>query len=227
MCGRFTLTVPTFEDLKEALGLDVEVPDADADAHRARFNIAPTERTWIVTLEDGELRAKLTRWGLDLRRSEEDRPGRPMINLRAESLRANPPDLGLATNRCVVLADGFYEWRQGDVTDDGKPDKRPFYFTPKGDSLLLFTGVYSEKIGPRAFSIVTTQARKSIAKVHHRMPRLLDREEAGRWLAGEGLRDLLKSEPMAPLSVARVSTRANSVKNDDAECVEQASSDVV
>lgn len=220
MCGRFTLTVPTFEDLKEALGLDVDATSSDVGTHRARFNIAPTDRTWIVTLEDGTLRAKLTRWGLDLRRSEEERPGRPMINLRAESLRATPPDLGFATHRCVVLADGFYEWRTGN------PDKRPFYFRPDGDPLLLFTGVFTEKIGPPAFSIVTTQARKSIADVHHRMPRLLNREEAQRWLVGDGLGDILKSEPTVPLLPVRVTTRANAVKNDDAACIEIVSPEV-
>lgn len=213
VCGRFTLTVPTFEDLREALGLDVEVAASDVASHRPRFNIAPTDRTWIVTLDGDAPTARLTRWGLDTRRSEEDRPGRPIINLRAESLKPNGRDLGLAANRCVVLADGFYEWRAGDA------DKRPHYFRPEGAPLLLLTGVFSERVGPRAFSIVTTRARDDVAPIHHRMPRLLDRNEAQRWLGGEGLRDLLTTTPTAPLRVVRVTTRANAVRNDDAACL--------
>lgn len=227
MCGRFTLTVPTFEDLAEVLGVDV-APDAAQVPYRPRFNVAPTDPSWIVRMNHGVRELMSASWGLIPRWSTHARQaGRP-INARAETLATTPTfrDSVARGRRCVVVTDGFFEWEKV-----GK-ERLPFWFRPANDErLLLMAGVWDSWFDKEAeakktsFSIVTTRASSDVTFLHHRMPVLLRDDDAlAAWLdASPGLPEaasaLFQPSPPGTLVPLRVSTRVNSVKNDDEACV--------
>lgn len=227
MCGRFTLTVPTFEQLAEALGVEV-APEAAQIPYRPRFNVAPTDPSWIVRMGHGVRELMSASWGLIPRWSVHARQaGRP-INARAETLTTTPTfrDSIARGRRCVVVTDGFFEWQK-----EGK-DRLPFWFRPANEErLLLMAGVWDSWFDKEAeqkktsFSIVTTRASSDVTFLHHRMPVLLPDEDAiDAWLdVTPGLPEkasaLLKPSPAGTLVPLRVSTRVNAVKNDDEACV--------
>ena len=136
MCGRFTLTIPSYEDLAAALGVD-PAPGA-ADLFRPRYNIAPTDSTWVVRLgAERQRELALLEWGLVPRWSKTlMQAGRP-INARAETLEKKPVFReSLERRRCVVASDGFFEW------DKSGPVKQPLWFRPANGGLLLLGGLW-------------------------------------------------------------------------------------
>jgi len=205
MCGRYKLSTPG-DELWEHFDLHGEqlplVP---------RFNIAPTQPIAVLraphTLE-------LLRWGLPV--SNRKAGG---FNVRVESLAAPSYREAIRTRRCLILADGFYEWRA-----DGK-HKQPFLLQRRDQQPFAFAGIWSDLLLPNgelvpAAAILTTTPRGAAAEVHDRMPVVLHAEFQDRWLDPSArYRELL--EPDAdPFQLIPVSTLVNSVKNDDARLVE-------
>jgi putative SOS response-associated peptidase YedK len=205
MCGRFTLTTTDLGRVAEAL--DAELSDEHAALHRARYNIAPSDLCFIV---EGEARRRLVpaRWGL----CSAESPW--VINARAESLAMRPLFAeALARRRCVVPADGFYEWA------GGRGDRRPTWFHSPSGQLLWMAGLWSARPdGELAFTVVTTPANALVAEVHDRMPVLLTVEAAGAWLAAPRS-DLLVPAPPGALAAREVSSRVSSTANDDPQCL--------
>jgi putative SOS response-associated peptidase YedK len=154
MCGRYTLSAPV-DELVEIF--DVPVPDF---ALPPRYNIAPSQLAPVVATDRHGRRVGLLEWGLVLQRAESRRP---LINVRVESVGKRPPFReALARRRCLVPADGFYEWKQ----EEGK--KIPHWFRPAGGGLLAFAGIWdrwTDASGePRhAFAILTTAASSDVA----------------------------------------------------------------
>ena len=142
VCGRYTLTQAEVDAVARELGA---TPDDDARAeHRPRWNIAPTDMSVVVLDPDGKGRILTrARWGLGERRQ---------INWRAERK--------LLARRCVVPADGFYEWR----------GKQPLWFHDPGGKLLLMAGLYEETSHGRSFAVVTGPPNPDVEGVHDRMP---------------------------------------------------------
>lgn len=230
MCGRFTLTIEDRELIAALLGIPLE--DVD-DSWQPRWNVAPMQEHWIVrpavSGEDREL-ARAT-WGL-VNGWERDRNGAArQINARAETLEERPAyrDAFRAT-RCLVPADGFYEW-----TGD-REARRPFWFHRPDDGLLLFAGLYAEAQLPgevrptTTFTIVTTSASGAVSQIHDRMPAILESEEAADdWLtrgqSPERLRELLSPAAPGALVARAVSRRVNAVAVDDPGCLVEAESE--
>ncbi len=225
MCGRFTLTVPTYEALAASLGID-PVPGA-AETHRPRYNIAPTDPTWVVRL--GSHRARelsLLEWGLVPRWSKSlTHAGRP-INARAESLEQKPAFRdAFARRRCVVVSDGFFEW------DKSTRERRPLWFRPPSGGLLLLGGLWDRWFDVErgknvsTFAVVTTDASADVRAVHDRMPLVLAGDAVETWLAvppldapadvTDDVRALLAPAAPGSLVAVPVSKRVGSVKNDD------------
>lgn len=206
MCGRATLTVPSFEELARLLGVPY---DAELAArYRPRFNMAPSDEHWIVAPFGSTARSLLpAKWGLSIG------PKR-LPNVRGE--HAHKQLKNFAHARCLVPVDGFFEW-SGD-----KGARVPHWFHPaQPHSLLLLAGVYGE--GPEGFdfTVLTTKPNAAVAKVHDRMPVVIPTELADQWLRGdqdEAL-SLVKPAPDDLLVDTVVSTRANSARNDDPECL--------
>ena len=186
MCGRYTLSTVDGPEIAQRFGL-ITPPDAET---LGRFNVCPTE-TVAAVLEPGE--AAAVQWGLRPFRSQNYAP----INVRAETAGSRYKRL-MDGGRCLVLADGWYEWLKQEKK--GQP-RLPFRYTVDGGKPFAFAGVYD---GTGA-AILTTEANDICRPIHDRMPVVLEGPEAEQaWLSGDvGVQEAL--EFLVPLESARVS----------------------
>ena len=224
MCGRFTLTVPTYELLASSLGI---VPSPEQAAlYRPRYNVAPGNATWILRMRDGVRELSQAEWGLVPRWTKELSGARRPINARGETLRDKPSfRSSYDKRRCVVVSDGFFEWRPG------PRGKEPVWFHPKDGGLLLYAGLYDEWRDPEGaelhptFAVITTTPNELVRPVHDRMPAVLRGDAISRWLeapldpstghAPAELDALLTPTSEGVLIALPVSRRVNDVHNDD------------
>ncbi|QUW01675.1 SOS response-associated peptidase [Chloracidobacterium sp. MS 40/45] len=215
MCGRYTLTTPQ-ESLLTRFGLTaVQV------AVHPRYNIAPTQPVAVV-FDDAPDTLSSARWGL-LPAWQKDTSGPPLINARAETLRAKPSFReSFRQRRCWVLCDGFYEWRKN---QDGT--RTPFRAILKDGGPFALAGLWDERPAPdgsvrRSCTVVTTQANPLLASVHERMPVILPPEDERRWLEDndlDRLERLLRPYPAEAMQLYPVSRAVNVVTNDDASLI--------
>ena len=225
MCGRFTLTIPSYEELADTLGVSVS-PELKA-SYKPRYNIAPTDPSWVLRMNHGVRELVGATWGLIPHWAKSAEGRAKAINARAESIEEAPKFRdSFARKRCVVVADGFFEW----VTENGM--RKPLWFTPAEGRLLFMAGVQASWLDPktnermRTFSVVTCAANDFIRPVHDRMPVVLAEKDLVTWMetppSGEvtsAVRDLMRPAPIGFLRATRVSSRVNSVKNDDPSCI--------
>jgi putative SOS response-associated peptidase YedK len=201
MCGRYTLTTPGGRALAERF----DVADADAfdPSTLGRFNVCPTEPIAIVT-EDGERAGQTVRWGLVPPWARELGKGFQPINARSETAASKPPFAELwerPERRCLVLADGWYEWLKAEKKG---ADRIPFRYTVDDGAPFAFAGLWGRRrIGSELVHsalILTCAANRVCAPVHDRMPCVLaGPEEEAAWLAGEA------AGLLAPLDEGRTS----------------------
>jgi putative SOS response-associated peptidase YedK len=220
VCGRFTLTYRKAELLAAELGVPAESLQAD---YRPRYNIAPTDRHWIVRAryEDRELLP--ARWGLVNSWAKDRKSGFKNINARSETVQTQPAFRdAFKTRRCVVPADGFFEWM------GPRESRQPIWFHRPDGGLILFAGLYeSWQSAPgeweRTFTILTTDPNSIVAEVHNRMPAILPEESVEEWTylrqQPSALLELLRPAHDGLLVATPVSSRVNSVKNDDPDCL--------
>lgn len=207
MCGRFTLTERDVTAVARSLAAEVE--SACAKLYRPRWNVAPTDDHWVVRRDKAGQRHLLpARFGFD------GVAGQIVINARAETAATLPAfRRPFADGRCLVPADGFYEWR------GGRAERRPLWFHDPAGRALVFAGLATERQGALAFVILTTTANKLVRPIHDRMPVLLSPEDAEAWLATPNAL-VLKSAPHGWLAAREVSPRVNSVTNDGPELLD-------
>jgi putative SOS response-associated peptidase YedK len=221
MCGRYTLISP--DDVLDELGV---APPAGL---RPRYNVAPTDEMPVVLVREGARVCELHRWGLIPSWAESPKVGAKMINARAETAATRPAfRSAMARRRCLVAADGFYEWRR-----EGK--KRFPYWIHRADrKALSFAGLWETWKPPEdegadwllSFTILTGAANSLVGEIHDRMPIAIAAADRERWLEPElgvdGIEDLLVPPPVDELEMTAVSTRVNKVANDDPSCLEPA-----
>ena len=218
MCGRFTLTYRKAELLAAELGVPVE----SLGEYRPRYNIAPGQWHWILRMEYEDRELLPARWGLVNHWAKDRNQGYKQINARAETAHTRPAFRdAFKKRRCIVPADGFFEW------SGPKGERQPMWFHRPDGGLLLFAGLYEswQSIPGEwepTFTIVTTDASATVAPVHHRMPVILAEDLADNWLHphqddAEALRSLLVPAGPDLLIGTPASMRDNSVKNDDPE----------
>jgi putative SOS response-associated peptidase YedK len=194
-----------------------------------RFNVAPTQMVLVRTNEGkrggegGE--GELLRWGLIPFWSKDERIGYSLINARAETVVEKPTFRdAMAKRRCLVAADGFYEWRK-----NAHGTKTPMYIRVDGGEPFAFAGLWETWKNPageliRTCSIVTTTANSVMAGIHDRMPVILDEGDYDRWLRTDmvpakeaaGLLVPFAAERMAAYPVSR---RVNNVRNEGADLI--------
>jgi putative SOS response-associated peptidase YedK len=207
MCGRYTLTSADGHGIAQRFGVSEEARLEPATL--ARYNVCPTEPVAVVCGEDGSRRARTVRWGLVPPWAREVGGRFEPINVRAETAAERRPFgelLARPERRCLVLADGWYEWLRAERR--GEP-RVPFRYTVDGGAPFAFAGLWDERRvgGERVAStaIITTAANAVCAPVHDRMPCVLaGPEEEAAWLSGE-LDAAALAELLVPLEAARTS----------------------
>lgn len=220
MCGRFTLTTPG-DLVAEAFGLD-ERPEL-----APRYNIAPTQPVAVVRrVGPGEpRRLALVRWGIVPSRTREPWKQGPLINARSESAAERPVFRGaFRQRRCLVPADGFYEWKPV----PGARARQPFFVRRADGRPFAFAGLWEPGPGtgdPQdSCTILTTDPNELLRPLHDRMPLILDQEAYDLWLDPSvrdpgRLRPLLRPCPPEALLVHPVGPKVNDPKNDEPECM--------
>lgn len=220
MCGRYELhTNPAAIAL--AFGL-AHPPDL-----HARYNIAPQTEVPIVRVgPDGERELVHVRWGLVPRWATDTSMGSRMINARGETIADKRSfRIGYRKHRCLLPADGFYEWA---AAPGGGARKQPLHIGMKDASLFALGGLYERWLSPEGevldtCTIVTTAANELLLPVHDRMPMIVAPRDYTRWLdpANADIADLIAPYPSAEMAYYPISARVNSVKHDDAKLIER------
>lgn len=219
MCGRFTLTVDPGQ-LQDAFPW-VEFPEDISQ----RFNIAPSQPVAVIA-NDGLNRVDFFNWGLIPFWAKDPKIGNRMINARAETIAEKPSFRGsFKYKRCLVLADGFYEWRK----EPGSKTKTPMYLRLKDQKPFAFAGLWDNwhsKDGSeiRTCTIITTEPNMLVKDIHNRMPVILPQNVYQDWLQeGENdqtlLKSFLKPYPAEEMEAFAVSRHVNSPHNDSPECI--------
>ncbi len=222
MCGRFTLTVDP-ADLEEAF------PGVSVPAEMTpRYNIAPSQPVAVIA-NDGRNRLDFFVWGLIPSWAKDPKIGYRMINARAETLGEKPAfRAAYKRRRCLIPADGFYEWRR----EAGRKTKTPMYLRLKSGEPFAFAGLWEtwhSSQGDEVLSctIITTTPNSLVEKIHDRMPVILPPAAYAAWLSPEEkkpeeLSKLLKAYPASQMTAYAVSPAVNSPANDSPEIIRPA-----
>ncbi len=217
MCGRFAFYSPT-EATAALFGVS-SVPEV-----KPRYNIAPTQSIAAVRVSAEETRElALLRWGLVPFWAKDPSIGNRMINARAETVAEKPSfRAAYRKRRCLILADGFYEWRK---ESDGKT---PYFISLASGDPFAFAGLWENWHAKesdeslQSAAIITTAANEFMSQLHHRMPVVLEKDAADRWLDGDEqvLSEVGESSPV--FRAWPVDRRVNNARNEGEELVEAA-----
>lgn len=222
MCGRYTVAVPG-DLVAEVFGA------RDESEHVPRWNVAPTEVAPIVRLDrQGERVLQALDWGFKAfwDRRGDSTGGRPIINARAESVADKPAfRSAVAKRRCLVPADGFYEWR--DERIGGRTVRSPLHFRLRDRGIFAMAGIWSP--GPRdgrdGFAILTTAPNSLVEPIHDRMPAILAPEAYTAWLDPEAppelLATLLGPFPAEQMEYAAASRAVNRAGTEGPQLLEE------
>jgi putative SOS response-associated peptidase YedK len=220
VCGRFTYA-KEFRDIAIRFDLDHDIP-----LFRPRYNIAPGQQVAVIFNREGARTLAMIQWGLVPSWAKDPAIGNRMINARAETLAEKPSFKRLiGKRRCVVPADGFYEWRKE------RKRKVPMRIRLKSEEPFGFAGLWDSWRKPdgkelQSFTIITTEANDLLGPIHDRMPVILAPDGEKLWLESS-LQDfskvssLLKPYPSDQMEVYEVSTLVNSPRNDLRACIEE------
>ena len=220
MCGRF-VQAQSAQSYADHFGAAVSLDEAVDPS----WNVAPTDRVYAVAEHEGNRFLGAFRWGLIPWFAKEAKVGARHINARAETVATTPAFKdSFARKRCLIPADGFYEWEKRE-----SGGKVPHFVHNADHSPLALAGLWSSWKNPdgervATCSIITTRPNDLLAPIHDRMPLILPREAWDRWMDRETtdpgvLEALLVPAADETLAEYPVSTLVNDVKNNYAECV--------
>lgn len=220
MCGRFTITV-TLEELIAHYLID----DSKIATLKPNYNVAPMHNVPAVIASDAGKRMGELRWGLVPFWAKDEKIGSKMINARAETVADKPAFKRLLkTKRCIIPADGFYEWKK-----DGT-SKQPYRILMSDGSLFSFAGLYDTWEDPEGkklntCTIITTTPNSLMEDIHDRMPVILRPEDEADWLGRdnddvESLLKLLKPYDAAKMRAYKVPSAVGNVRNNSKDLLE-------
>lgn len=219
----------------------VEHFQLDVDAVRQlplfepRYNIAPTQEILAVREDaaSGKRAPVMLRWGLVPAWSKEPQSGPPMINARGESIAEKPSfRTAVRRRRCLIPADGFYEWHK---VGAGSAKKQPYYIHYSDHRPFAFAGLWEqwqakdaaagEGLAIESCTIVTTAASKALSELHDRMPVILEPSDYALWLDptvqdAAQVQHLIESNDDPAIVFEPISTHVNKVANDDPRCIQ-------
>jgi len=220
MCGRYVI-ISSPDAIRALFGYD-ERPNFPP-----RYNVAPTQPIPVVRLADGKRSFALMRWGFIPSWVKDPKTVSLLINARGESVLDKPAFRNaMRRRRCLIPADGFYDWRAGEP-------KRPYFVRAKSGAPLAFAGLWETWTGPNGeeidtVAIVTTRANRMLSAIHERMPVIVAPEGFDLWLDCAKVdamtaAALIVPAPEALLECYEISPAVNRVANDSAELIAPAS----
>jgi putative SOS response-associated peptidase YedK len=219
MCGRFTITLePAFFQQELDLG---KAPSE----WTPRYNAVPSQ-TIPVVLDPITKDVEMLRWGLIPHWAKDAAFGNRMINARSETIQEKPSFRNAFKHRrCLILADGFYEWQK---SDSKSAPKVPFFFQLSNRSPFAFAGIWETWRTPeggdlRSCSIITCRPNSLVAQAHNRMPVILDKYSCWNWLAekpADSLQAMLMPYPTEGMRSHPVGLDVNNPRTDSAECIQ-------
>jgi len=219
MCGRYSQQ-QSAEVIAQAFQVN-NVPPL-----KPRYNIAPTQSVATILQSAKTRQFKMLHWGLIPSWAKDTKISSKLINARAETVAEKPSfRSAFQKRRCLILADGFYEWQQQE-----DKQKQPFYFRMSDQSPFVFAGLWEhwneKETGEtiESCTIITTEPNELMKSVHNRMPVILEPKDYDLWLdpevkKSELLQPLLKPYPPEEMTVFAVSKAVNKPSNDTAECI--------
>jgi len=217
MCGRFSQTqgvdrvVETFDVVETLFGIE------------PRYNIAPTQTVGVVCLRDDDRVLAGMRWGLVPSWAKDVSIGNRMINARSETAAGKPAfRAAFRRRRCLVPADGFYEWQKV----EGSRTKQPFHIRMADASLFGLAGLWEHWQSPdgsevETFTVLTTEPNDLMRPIHDRMPVIIDRADYAEWLAGDDVSHLLTPYPADAMEASPVGTYVNKPAHEGPRCLER------
>ncbi|MCR9257158.1 MAG: SOS response-associated peptidase [Alphaproteobacteria bacterium] len=234
MCGRYAITTP-IEAMREIFDA-VGGPEFQPRYNHAPTLMAPVVKT-VPIFDKGERTGHrrvidLARWGLVPSWAKSVDIGNHTINARSDTVREKPSYRGaFRHHRCLVPADGFYEWTTA-TAEKGGGRKQPVWIAPDqlagfAEPLFAFAGLFDiwhslDGTELHSYTIVTTDASPSLANYHHRMPVILDRAGWETWMTGTPAEAAALMRPHdGPFRVHPVSTAVNNVRNDGPRLIEK------
>ncbi|MEO0561761.1 MAG: SOS response-associated peptidase [Chloroflexota bacterium] len=215
MCGRFTLTADGAV-IQQALSLGTP-----PEGLSARYNIAPSQPVAVVTNNAPDALNHFS-WGLVPYWAKDPAIGNRMINARSETAHEKPSfKAAMQYRRCLIPADGWYEWKPGDKSKH----KTPYFIHAPGFEVFAFAGLWERWQSPDgsevlSCTILTTDTNDDLADLHHRMPVVLKPDEYETWLHADAMdarRALLRPHDEGVFSYYPVSTQVNKPANDAPE----------
>ncbi|MGC9221072.1 MAG: SOS response-associated peptidase [Solirubrobacteraceae bacterium] len=220
MCGRYSLLASDPAKLRARFRISEQFD------LRPSFNIAPGSRVLAITNDQRERpHAELLRWGLVPEWARSARTSFHMINARAETLSERPAYRPLFKRfRCLILADGFYEWQHR----DGRATKQPFHITRSDGEVFAMAGLWTswhpgQTDELRSCTIITAAANAAVATIHDRMPVILCASDETTWLnnatSAPALTAMLSGLPARLLVTRPVGPAVNDVRHDGPECL--------
>jgi len=218
MCGR-TVCISPLDVITQEFNIS-----SVAFEPSPNYNISPSQSIPVVINENGSNKLISCRWGFIPSWSKDETIGHKMINARAETIAEKSSfKKAFASQRCLVIADGFYEWSQKDKI------KTPVYVHMKSGKPFGFAGLYNVWTSPEnkqicTSTIITTQANELLKPIHDRMPVILPKDIEKQWLDpnihdASAVLPLLKPYSSEGLEFYNVSTKVNSPKNNSPECI--------
>lgn len=224
MCGRFTLTI-TLDELYEIFRAE-DYGNFDPASYKPRYNVAPTQMVPAIIGSDTGRRLGQLKWGLIPSWSKVEGIGMKTINARAETVAEKPAfRTPFLRKRCLVLADGFYEWKKAGSS------KQPYRIVTTDRPAFAMAGLYDTWINPQgdkvsSCTIITTTPNSLMADIHDRMPVILTPDNEGVWLDKgnqdiELLKSLLVPYDAAKMRAYKVSSAVGNVRNSGPELIEQ------
>jgi putative SOS response-associated peptidase YedK len=217
MCGRYTLHHSS-EEIEERFEAE-----AGEEIVAPRYNIAPSQIIPVIR-PDGPREMAGCKWGLIPFWAKDPQIGHNLINARAETIAEKPSfKHAMAKRRCLIPADGFYEWQKR-----GKGPRQPMYIRLRDGGLFAFAGLWEEWRSPegetiRTCTIITTEPNELVAGIHNRMPTILKPDEEAAWIDPKSkvadLLPLLRPYPAQEMEAIPVSRAVNRPAFDDAACI--------
>ena len=213
MCGRYTITAPV--DALRRLFQFKNLPNLEP-----RWNVAPTQAAPVVRETPAGRELKMLRWGLIPAWAKDASIGARCINARADTVAEKPAfRAAFRMRRCLVPADGFFEWR----AEDGA--NQPYRIVLNGGAAFAFAGLWEQWTGAaeaiESFTIVTTEANDALQPLHHRMPVVLAPEHYASWLSGSvtEAQSLLRPYLSTGFAFHPADPHVNNARNDDPRCI--------